>query len=198
MNRKDYYRKNTSAYIEESQGFDMTAFYQTVESSLENIILTQKKSIPEVSILDLGFGSARDMVHFSNKGFLVEGVDSCEGFVKYAKGLDLNVHEQELPSLDILPENKTYDMIYTVGVLMHLNKEDRLELFKNIKERLNLHGYFIVSYNTLDRSTDPEREFFTLNEEEITKEVDMVRSSQVIIKDKRGFNWVTETFYKES
>ena len=52
--KKDYYRKNSEYYISESLSYDMSVFYRYIEKTLS-------KLNNEPKILDLGFGSGRDM-----------------------------------------------------------------------------------------------------------------------------------------
>lgn len=207
MNRKDYYKNNPENYIAESQDFDMSVFYSYLGKEIEDLrkmkIMSNKSfnieesvSNEKINILDLAFGSARDMIYLKEKGFNIEGLDSCDKFVENAQKLGFTAYKEDLPSMESISKNKLYDLIYSVGLLMHLDKNDRIELFKNIKRNLELNGLLVLSYNTLDRSTDPEREFFTLNEEEINEEVGMTLINKEVMRDKRGFDWITATFIK--
>lgn len=183
--RKDYYKNNAKEYIEVSKFYDLTDFYKFLENELV--------SFNNPKILDLGFGAARDMKYLSQK-YNVIGVDSCQAFIDNALEQDLNVMLQTLPSLDTI--NESMDLIYSVGVIFHLNKEERLELFKNVRDKLNKNGKLVLSYNILDRSNDKDREFFILTEEEVNEEVGLEVISREIISDKRGFKWITVTYAK--
>lgn len=68
----DFYEKNSEKYISDSYTYDLRRFYQFVEA---------KKSD---TILDIGFGSGRDMEHFKALGADVYGVDNCKAFVEHA------------------------------------------------------------------------------------------------------------------
>lgn len=184
--KEKYYENNSEEYIAQSMKFDMTAF--------NRYLLKELNEQKDLKILDLGFGSGRDMLFLKEKGFNVEGIDYCEDFVKRMKQMDFTVYREKFPSLDSLPGN--YDFIYSVGVLMHLNKEDRIQLFKNLKDKLTDNGLLVFSYNELDRTNDPERLFFKLNELEIDNEVNLKIINKEIIMDSRGINWITVTYQK--
>ena len=183
--KKDYYRKNSEEYIKESLSYDMSVFYRYIEKTLS-------KLNGKPNILDLGFGSGRDMKYIENLGFNVKGIDSCENFIENALKEGLNVIHSELPDFGKCKEK--FDLIYSVGLIMHLNEKERITLFKELKKRLNKNGLFVVSYNTLNRSNDKEREFYTLSIDQIRNELEMVLIDVEIMEDKRGFQWVTETY----
>ena len=187
--KKNYYQVNAASYIKESNKFNMDEF--------NKYILGELKFQPKnPNILDLGFGSGREMLFLKDKGFNVKGIDSCKAFVENGMNLGLNVLKEELPSMNSIGENEIFDVIYSVGLIMHMDKNDRIELFKNIRLNLKISGFFIISYNTLDRTEDKERDFFHIKEEELNEEVGMTNINTEIMKDKRGFNWVTATFVR--
>lgn len=179
-----YYQLNSDSYIQDSQSFNMNSFYNFVEP------LLNKKD----NILDIGFGSGRDMLYFKSKGFNIKGIDNCSNFVEYGLKLGLNVSKETLPNLNL---EEKFDLIYSVGVIFHLNKEDRLKLFNNIKKLLKNNGKLVLSYNTLDRTSDTEREFFKVSEKEINEETGLILINSEIMKDaKRDFYWITSVYSK--
>lgn len=180
--KKEFYTIDSEKYILESINCDMTKFNLFLEKEISKF--------KNPTILDLGFGSGRDMLYLLSKGLNVEGVDNCDNFIE--KGL--TVSKQTMPELNL---NKKFDLIYSVGVIFHLNKEERIKLFKNIKNHLSENGVLVLSYNTLDRTTDQEREFFLVSEKEINEETGLNLINQEIMKDgKRDFNWITSSFKK--
>lgn len=179
-----FYEKNAEEYIKESISFDMTSFNSFCEKIInENNIY---------SVLDLGFGTGRDMLHFQKKGLNVSGIDGCSNFVKIAKQKGLNVFHEIIPDIKgIYPK---YDLIYSVGVIFHLTEEEQSKLFQWIRNHLNKNGLFILSYNELNRENDSERFFTTLKKENVDKEVSLEIVSEEIMSDKRNINWITTCY----
>lgn len=76
----NYYDDNALEYINNTIDSDMSVQYQLFEKHLNKNAKT---------ILDIGFGSGRDMLHFSQK-YEVYGIDSTQAFCEHAKELGLN------------------------------------------------------------------------------------------------------------
>ena len=67
-----YYTKHHTAFIEDT-------FYCDMHLQYELFLKYMKKN---GSILDLGFGSGRDLFYFSSLGYKVSGIDPTEVFVE--------------------------------------------------------------------------------------------------------------------
>lgn len=180
-----YYEKNAEEYIQISKTFEMKKFYDFVERFLK----------PDAKILDIGFGSGRDMQYYASAGYDIVGIDGCQNFVDEGIKLGLNCLYSNLPDLTILNGQK-FDVIYSVGVIFHLNDDDRQKLFNEIKNSLNDGGVLILSYNELDRTTDQERLFFNVKEKEIDEAVGLEKVAQTIIVDARSIDWITPAYQK--
>jgi len=191
MNKIDYYENNADSYIETSKDLNMDKFNAIVEEAIDSL----DAPFP-AKLLDIGFGAARDMKYFKGKGLDIVGVDSCKKFVDNAKDMGLTAYQAYLPNLSMIPKEDIFDIIYSVGVLMHLDKKSRIELFKNIKKNLTPGGFLIISYNTLDRTNDSNRLFYKLEKNVIDSEVEMTLVSEEIIVDSRGIEWITSTFVR--
>jgi len=188
MSRKQYYQENSTKYIDESLKFSMDPFYKFVEPYVVDLN-------KEATVLDIGFGSTRDMSYYRNHyGFDVTGVDSCENFVTIAKDEGFNAIQATLPEFSI---DKEFDLIYSIGMIFHINDEDRAQLFKVIAEHLKKTGHLVLSYNDLDRTSDKEREFFKVTRELIDQQAlnaGLKKVDEVIIEDKRTFSWITSSY----
>lgn len=182
----DFYQKNADKYVQESLTFDMSPFYRFCDS----VILNNNVQ----TILDLGFGSGRDMARFNSMGLLTSGIDGCDEFVELGKKNRLNVFKEVLP--DIQSTYPTYDLIYSVGVLFHLPKEEHQKVLDWIKDHLNPGGFFIISYNELNRENDKERFFVTLKKEELDIQVGLPIFKEELMTDKRGIEWITTAYQK--
>ena len=81
-----YYKEHYQEYIESTITNDMKDNYQMVEKYLHK----------GDRILDVGFGSARDMLYFQDKDYQVFGIDIEDGFIAHAISLHLKVEKQDI------------------------------------------------------------------------------------------------------
>ena len=70
METINYYNLNADYYIKDTINSNMTELYSLFEKHIK----------PKSTILDLGFGSARDLLYFKNKGYITYGIDPCLEF----------------------------------------------------------------------------------------------------------------------
>ena len=127
---KQYYSTNYKEYISSTQNVDMTEHYNRFLPYLSQ----------DSKILDIGFGSGRDMLYFASKGFNVFGVDNVSEFVDNAKANGLNV---ELCDFHNLPYVESFDGIWACASLLHSNN---LPLaFNNLCKALKIGGYIYLS-----------------------------------------------------
>jgi len=190
MKTQQFYTKNAASYIEDSMSFDMTKFYKILDTFIDRL------NHPSHT-LDIGFGSAREMLYLEFKSHNVIGIDSCPEFIQNARDQKLTVYPGVLPDMTSLPYHIKYDLVYSVGLIFHLNKEDRIQLFENTIKRMKPGAVLVLSYNTLDRSSDTDREFFTLDQDEVNAEVGLLVIKEEVMKDsKRDFDWITVAYMK--
>lgn len=127
---KQYYSTNYKEYISTTQKVDMTEHY--------------RRFLPYLSqgakILDVGFGSGRDMLYFESKGYNVLGIDNVSEFVDNGKANGLNV---ELCDFHNLPYIETFDGVWACASLLHSN--DLLIAFNNLYKALKVGGYVYLS-----------------------------------------------------
>ena len=134
MNANDkttqYYSTNSSEYITSTKDVDMAEHYGRFLPYLAS----------GAKVLDVGFGSGRDMLYFASKGFDVVGVDKVVEFVNNAQNMGLNVH---LGDFHNLPCEEAFDGIWACASLLH---SDNLPLaFKNLYKALKKDGYIYLS-----------------------------------------------------
>lgn len=148
-----YYTENADAFIENTINCDMSVQY--------NLFLKYAKE--QGKILDLGFGSGRDMIHFKNLGFDVEGIDPTEVFVENMKKQGFNVRKQYAE--EIIEEN-VYDGIWACASLLHVKKENLNDVFKRCFNALKEKGILYCSFKYGEfEGIRNERFFVYLNEE---------------------------------
>ena len=101
-----------------------------------------------------------------------------------------------LKTLPELPNvNKKFDIIYSVGVVFHLNKAQRVQLFENIKKILRPTGRLILSYNEICcENTKDGRVFYYVNRATMPKETGLSLTKREIVKDIRGIEWIMDEY----
>lgn len=127
---KEYYSINSEDYISTTKNVDMSEHYN-------RFIPFLKKG---ATILDVGFGSGRDMHFFANMGYNVYGVDNVNEFVDNAKRDGLNV---QLCDFHNLPYVEKFDGIWACASLLHSN--DLPLAFENLYRALKSGGYIYLS-----------------------------------------------------
>ena len=126
----NYYDKHAQEFIDKTKDCDMSFQY--------NLVLNH---IKEGKMLDIGFGSGRDMLYFKSIGFDVYGIDPIDKFYKHALDLGLNVTKTQLE--DYNPDFK-FDIIWACSSLLHM--DDLNEAFKKCSSLLKKNGYLYTSF----------------------------------------------------
>jgi SAM-dependent methyltransferase len=174
-----YYKDNAGNYVK-----------QTVNADMGGTYVDFLAYIPQGGrILDVGFGSGRDLAYFSKQGYLAHGIDLVEEFVLRARkeGLSANVG-----NFHDLPFKEEFDGIWACASLLH---SDNLPLaFENLSRALKVGGVFYLSMKYgKGKGMDGERFYqyvdeemlislaknFGLTVEKITKTEDTLGRSQV-------------------
>jgi SAM-dependent methyltransferase len=104
-------------------------------------------------VLEVGFGSGRDLRFTPSLGAECYGVDSTQGFVD-AFALDNEFKNRlfcaKLPVLNLNFSFK-FDVVVAIAVIMHLTLEE-IELWvEDMKKYLKEGAKIVVSYSTLPR-----------------------------------------------
>lgn len=140
----EYYSKNAKKYIEETKDCDMSKHYEIFESNLNG-----------KEILDVGFGSGRDMLHFKEKGFHVEGIDPCIEFCSHAEDLSLQVFNLSIEEFNFTDH---YDGIWACASLLHCKD---LELaFQKCYNALKNNGILYASFKFGDFEGEEKGRYF--------------------------------------
>lgn len=151
---KEYYSINSKDYISTTKDVDMSEHYN-------RFIPFLKKG---ATILDVGFGSARDMRFFANMGYEVYGVDNVSEFVDNAKRDGLNV---ELCDFHNLPYVEKFDAIWACASLLHSN--DLPLAFENLYRALKSGGYIYLSMKYGNGTSVENGRFYQYINEEALK-----------------------------
>jgi len=150
---KKYYEMNADSFIENTLHCDMQRQY----------LLLEKYVKPTCTIMDLGFGSGRDMLYFQSKGYTVCGIDTSPQFCNHAKEMGLDV--QELSVLDLNRKNEV-DAIWACASLLHIKSDDLSNALQHCYAALKPDGYMYVSFKYGDFEGERNGRYFTFMTED--------------------------------
>ncbi|MCR5202609.1 MAG: class I SAM-dependent methyltransferase [Lachnospiraceae bacterium] len=130
----NYYEDHAEQYASATKNVDL--------SETQNKFLSL---IPEGGrILDFGCGSGRDTKYFLEKGYKVDAVDGCKKLCELASehcGIEVK-HMM----FDELSERGVYDGIWACASVLHLKKEDILDVLFKMLIALKINGYIYMSF----------------------------------------------------
>jgi len=149
----NYYQNNSQSLIVRYDNADMNELHQLL-----------LKYVPEnSSIIDIGFGSGRDLYFLQANNYDIWGIDPTEEFVKNIQMKYPEIKEHffagQLPNihLDNLP--KKFDALMSVAVFMHLKKSEYEHSVKSISNICKSNATVIISFSTGTRDIKDDRYF---------------------------------------
>lgn len=195
MNKNlNYYNQNAEDFVENTFSVDMKPLY--------DVFLKYVK--PKGYILDVGCGSGRDALYFSNHGYIVDAFDYSNELVKKARektGLPIRVHSfYEISDID------KYDGIWACASLLHCERNKILMVMQSLVNALKSEGIGYVSfkYGDQDRVDEHGREFIDFDESSIAQLFESLSNivilKQWITNDNRIANnniWINILFQKQ-
>jgi SAM-dependent methyltransferase len=162
---QQFYEKNSHALIERYDSADMSALHQ---------LLT--KHIPHNSkVIDIGFGSGRDLAFLQWQGHDVYGIDPVEAFVIQAQHRFTDIHEHfkvgSFLSADV-PSHwlNSFEAVISIAVWMHLKANERPKAIETIKALAKVDGIVVLSFSLGGRDSDDGRHFEPLELQEVIRE----------------------------
>ena len=195
----DYYNSHSDELVIKYDSADVSKVHGILDKYIS----------PAQKVLDLGFGSGRDMLHLKRRGVNVWGIDASNVFVTRFKkeypSLKDRLFTSVLPNINLNSEYEHFfDTVYSIATWMHLPKEEHFEAILSIKKHLKPNGKVILSYSYTPRKDDPR--FF---EDVVPEQVAMLFESfgfnlidSIFTSDGLGrdeIKWVTQVFqYDES
>ncbi len=127
----DFYDENAESYVKGTFHLDMEG--------------TRRKFLSYVPeggrILDLGFGSGRDMLAFRDAGYQVVGIDPCLPFVHMARSMRLEALPLKAEDMAFQDE---FDGIWASASLLH--SEDLPEVLGKCHKALKERGVLYCSF----------------------------------------------------
>lgn len=154
----NYYNINYKEYIQNTINCDMSNHYQKII-----------KYLPSNSkILDIGFGSGRDMIYFQSQGYIVEGIDTSIEFVNNMKSQGYNV---KLESVEDMNYIKKYDAIWACASLLHVKRENLSKVFKRCNKALKENGILYCSFKYGNQEVIKDNRYFNYINEDIINDI---------------------------
>ena len=130
----EYYNENVDKFVNDTQ--------DVVFCATQDLFLSYLNE--GNSILDLGCGSGRDTKYFLSKGYKVDATDGSEEICKVASDYTgINVKCLLFNELD---EIDKYDGIWACASILHLDKDDLIDVFHRIARALKDNGILYTSF----------------------------------------------------
>ncbi len=142
----NYYNENHKALIETYNSATLTPLNNLFNKHIKN----------GDKVLDIGFGSGRDLQYIKTLGAECWGVDASQKFVDHLQKdsyFNNRLFCAKLPMLELEFDIK-FNVIVCIAVVMHLTKEELKEWVEDIKNYLAIGGKVIVSYSATPREAD--------------------------------------------
>lgn len=195
-----HYENNADEFIASYESADMSVLHRTIVDHLD------KRS----KLLDIGFGSGRDLAFLKENGFDIWGADPSEKFVAHAQRRfpDITNHFfcTALPKLE-LPSGleRSFDAVILIAVWMHLPQSIYEDAIRSLYSFLKPGGTLILSYSITQRDEKSERYFEDIDREllqNLFEKHNCHRTTSHTNRDglsDRDITWVTEiySYHKE-
>lgn len=136
MNTKtiEYYNENVDKFVNDTQ--------DVVFCATQDLFLSYLNEGD--SILDFGCGSGRDTKYFLSKGYKVDAMDGSMEICKVASDYTgINVKCLLFNELD---EIDKYDGIWACASILHLDRDDLIDVFHRIARALKDNGILYTSF----------------------------------------------------
>lgn len=136
MNTKtiEYYNENVDKFVNDTQ--------DVVFCATQDLFLSYLNEGD--SILDFGCGSGRDTKYFLSKGYKVDATDGSMEICKVASDYTgINVKCLLFNELD---EIDKYDGIWACASILHLDRDDLIDVFHRIARALKDNGILYTSF----------------------------------------------------
>jgi len=185
----NYYQDNSIDLIERYNNADMSSLHQLLNNHLD------KPS----KVLDIGFGSGRDLEFLYNAGHNIWGIDATKSFVENAKKKfpDISTHfiQASLPFKSLFINTK-FDSVISIAMWMHLKKEDYCKSVESITKLLNKNATIVISFSRGKRNND-ERYFEDVDIEYLNqlfldkgfKTIEQIETKDALKRD--TLSWIT-------
>lgn len=193
---------------------DTISYYsRTADQFIQNTVHTNmdslyKEFVPQVSpngtILDLGCGSGRDTLYFSQQGFHVVPLDATKEFVAHTFRLTgIQPVHTSFADMELAPQS--FDAVWACASLLHVPRTELADVLKKIRAALKPQGilYLSFKYGTFEGMRNG-RYFTDMDESSLASLMDKTGDlslhkqwiSEDVRPDKKG-SWLNALYRKE-
>lgn len=134
------------SYVSTGQASDLGNLTDMSSPYYDNLISTHLPKNKDIAILDIACGYGRLLLNLRNHGYKnLKGVDISEEQVALAH--ELGITEVQLRDLTLFLEEEeelSYDIIFLMDILEHLEKQDVLDLLDRVNALLKNGGKVIL------------------------------------------------------
>lgn len=162
---QEFYESNAKSLIDRYESADMSILHHKLIMSIP----------ADSKIIDIGFGSGRDLAFMQSKGYDIYGIDPVEVFVDQAKNRFIDIAEHfrigSFLSTDF-PSDwvNTFDAVISIAVWMHLIVDEYIDAIETIKSLLKPNGTVVLSFSLGGRESNDGRHFELLKLQDIINE----------------------------
>lgn len=184
---KQYYNEHAHEFIESTLDVDLEPIYKKFEAYLGE----------GDKILDVGFGSGRDSLHFYKRGYEVVSIDYAEEIVRRGKNF-LN-NEVLLADFKDAEYKAEFNAIWASAVFLHFSDEEILRALNASYNALISSGYVYLSFKYGEKQEVRKGRFFNDFTEETFKslfsrhsgfEIQEIWLTDDARKNKKGKKWL--------
>jgi len=167
---------------------------------------------PESKILEIGFGTGRDLSTLNNESLSANGVEASISMLNIATKnypeLAIRVWLDTLPYLKSI-EDESYDAVLCSAVLMHIDEYEMPLAIKNIARIIVTGGKLLISIpsmrDDIDKETLRDRygRLYNNYSSRLYLELFKLAGFRLLFQEenkdamKRSFTWITMGFIKE-
>ena len=195
MNMIDFYNAKSTQLIERYNNAKMFSLHQ----------LLVKYISPKSKVLDIGFGSGRDLQFLYDNGCDIWGIDPAKKFVENAKirfpEIKDHFFEEKVPfQKKTLGKKLQFDAVILIAVWMHLRLDQYAGAVDSIANVSKPGCVVVISYSEGERDGDDERYFEGVDLENLiklflTKDFKLIKTIKNEDSFKRNIlSWVTVVF----
>ena len=150
----------------------------TINCNMKDIYDVFLKYVSTGKLLDVGFGSGRDMFYFKNKGFDVYGIDISKKLCEEAKLKDLkNVYNISVKNMNFKSE---FDCIWACASLLHIELKNLNKALKKCDKALKNNGIMYCSFKYGNFERYRENRYYTDLTE--TSFSDLLKNTNLVIE----------------
>lgn len=155
----DYYNENAKSFIDGTVSVDFSQIQNAFLELLPN----------DARILDFGCGSGRDTKYFLDRGYQVDAMDGsielCRAASEYT---GIHVKHMLFQELD---EVEKYDGIWACASILHVKKDELLDIIRKMSLATKENGIIYVSFKYGEYEGERNRRYFTDMTENSMKEL---------------------------